>query len=95
MAIAFYMDEHIPKPITLGLRVRGVDVLTVQEDKRRGEDDPVLMDRATALGRVMFAFDSDMLQEATRRQSIGEPFSGVVLPTPIAFQSGIVFGTWG
>jgi hypothetical protein len=32
MAIAFYFDVHIPKPITNGLRLRGVDVLTSQED---------------------------------------------------------------
>jgi len=27
MAIAFYFDVHIPKPITTGLRLRGVDVI--------------------------------------------------------------------
>ncbi len=32
MPIAFYMDEHIPMAITLGLRMRGVDILTAQED---------------------------------------------------------------
>ena len=36
MAIVFYMDEHIPRSITAGLRARGVDLLTVQEDNRRG-----------------------------------------------------------
>ena len=35
MSVAFYMDEHVPKPITLALRIRGVDVLTAQEDDRR------------------------------------------------------------
>jgi hypothetical protein len=55
MALAFYMDEHVPKPITLGLRVRGVDVLTAQEDEHRETDDAVLLDRATELGRVMFS----------------------------------------
>ena len=29
--IKFYMDEHIPKAVTEGLRRRGVDVLTAQE----------------------------------------------------------------
>ena len=32
MAIAFYMDVHIPQAITLQLRRRGVDVLTAVED---------------------------------------------------------------
>ena len=28
MAIALYMDSHVPRSITLGLRMRTVDVLT-------------------------------------------------------------------
>jgi hypothetical protein len=30
MSLSFYMDEHVPKAITNGLRIRGIDVLTVQ-----------------------------------------------------------------
>ncbi len=29
--IKFYMDEHVAKSVTEGLRRRGVDVVTVQE----------------------------------------------------------------
>lgn len=29
MSLAFYMDEHIHSAITVGLRLRDVDVLTV------------------------------------------------------------------
>ena len=32
MAIALYMDAHIPRAITIGLRLSGVDVITSQED---------------------------------------------------------------
>ena len=32
MPIAFYMDHHVPHAITLGLRLRGVDVITAYED---------------------------------------------------------------
>lgn len=46
MPLAFYMDEHIPKAITLGLRLRGVDVLTAQEDGKEGNSDSELLDRA-------------------------------------------------
>ena len=28
MTVALYMDEQVPKAITIGLRLRGVDVLT-------------------------------------------------------------------
>jgi hypothetical protein len=30
MAVGIYMDVHIPRSITNGLRLRGVDVLTAQ-----------------------------------------------------------------
>jgi hypothetical protein len=33
MPLGLYMDVHIPKAITNGLRLRGVDVLTSQQDK--------------------------------------------------------------
>jgi len=32
MPIALYMDANIPRAITEGLRVRGVDVITAQRD---------------------------------------------------------------
>ena len=32
MTIALYMEVHIPKAITVQLRLSGVDVLTAQED---------------------------------------------------------------
>jgi hypothetical protein len=32
MPVTFYMDEHIRSNITEGLRKRGVDVLTAQEE---------------------------------------------------------------
>ena len=41
-------------------------------------DDFGLLDRAAALGRVLFSRDSDVLAEATRRQRTGQRFAGVV-----------------
>ncbi len=41
-------------------------------------DDPDLLDRAMALGRVMFTQDDDFLREAARRQEVGEYFAGVI-----------------
>jgi len=82
MSLAFYMDEHIPYPITLGLRIRSVDVLTTQEDGHKNVDDDLLLDRATELNRAMVSFDADMLREATHRQESGIPFSGVIFAHP-------------
>ena len=78
MSVQFYMDQHVPRAITIGLRRRGVDVLTAYEDDASEFDDPVLLDRATALGRVLFTQDEDLLAEATYRQRNNIPFGGVV-----------------
>ena len=78
MTLSFYMDEHVHRGITEGLRQRDVDALTVQEDKRAGFPDPAILDRATELERVMFSQDQDFLVEAKRRQVQGVNFSGVI-----------------
>ncbi|MEO0708026.1 MAG: DUF5615 family PIN-like protein [Cyanobacteria bacterium J06649_5] len=52
MSVALYMDENVPRQITVGLRLRDVDVLTVQEDDRAGIPDSQVLERATELQRV-------------------------------------------
>lgn len=72
------MDVHVPRAITEGLRLRGVDVLTAQEDGARALTDPELLDRAAELGRVLFTRDADLLGEATQRQRADRSFTGLV-----------------
>ncbi|MBI4454815.1 MAG: DUF5615 family PIN-like protein [Acidobacteria bacterium] len=50
MSARLYMDVHVRWAITDGLRRRGIDVLTVQEDGAQQLDDPALLDRAMELG---------------------------------------------
>lgn len=78
MPIPLYMDENVHRAITLGLRLRQVDVLTAQEDGRASFPDPELLDRATELQRLMFSQDTDLLAEAQLRQEQGIEFPGVV-----------------
>ena len=52
--IALYMDHHVPRAITEGLRLRDIDVITAYEDDADKLDDPALLNRATALSRVLF-----------------------------------------
>ena len=78
MALSLYMDHHVPRPITNGLRLRGVDLLTTAEDGATDLEDPDLLDRAATRGRVLFSQDKDLFIEAARRQAEGVPFSGVV-----------------
>lgn len=78
MPIAYLMDHHVPVSITEALKLRGVDVRTAYEDGSHALPDPELLDRATALGRVLFSMDTDLLQEAVRRQRAGIDFAGVI-----------------
>jgi hypothetical protein len=78
LTLALYMDVQVQHAITHGLRLRGVAVLTAQEDGTDRLSDPELLDRAMQLGRVLFTRDEDFLIEAARRQQAGESFAGVV-----------------
>jgi len=89
VSVALYMDEHVHRAITTGLRLRGVDVLTAQGDERRNVPDDILLDRATELQRVLFSQDEDLLAEAARRQRDGIPFAGVVYADQLRVSIGV------
>jgi hypothetical protein len=72
------MDVHVRRAITVSLRLRGVDVLTAQEDGAARLPDPELLDRAMLLNRVLVSHDRDLLREAAHRQKEARPFSGVI-----------------
>ena len=78
MPVALYMDVHVPRAVTNGLRQRGVDVITAQEDEAATLDDSQLLDRATALKRPLYTQDDDLLNEAHKRQAGGSSFAGVI-----------------
>lgn len=82
------MDEHVPKAITNGLRLRGIDVLTVQEDGRTGIADNLVFDRAIELQRILFTQDDDFLVEVQKRQQQGLTFSGVIYAHQLAISIG-------
>lgn len=83
------MDENVHGAITNGLRLRNIDVLTVQEDDRSGISDPEVLNRATELQRVLFSQDDDLLAEAKSRQTRSIRFPGLVF----ARQSRVSIGT--
>lgn len=53
MPLKLYMDHHVPRAITLGLRLLQIDVLMAYEDEAHRFPDIDLLDRATVLGRVL------------------------------------------
>lgn len=72
------MDVHVPLAITETLRRRGINVLRAQEDKAERLEDSVLLDRASALQRVLFTQDDDFLVECAKRQANSVPFFGLI-----------------
>ena len=63
MTFALYMDHHVPKAITVGLRFRDVDVITAHEDGADQLDDIALLKRAHELGRALFTQDDYELRD--------------------------------
>ena len=72
--IKFYMDEHIPRAVSEGLRRRGFDVLTTQEAGMLGAFDCDHLKLAAAQQRVILTCDADFL----RMHAAGEPHHGIV-----------------
>jgi hypothetical protein len=88
MALALYVDVHVPIVVTESLRRRGLDVLTSQDDGTDRQDDEVLLARATALGRVLLSQDQDFLRIAAEWQSTGRTFVGVLYAAQQAVSLG-------
>ena len=88
MTLRLYMDVHIKDQVTRQLRRRGVDVLTAQEDAARRMDDAALLQRATALGRVLYSQDEDLLAETALCLQQGRGFSGLFYSRQLAITIG-------
>lgn len=78
MAVTLYMGVHVPWPITVQLRRRGVDVLTAIEDHAEEQPDDAILQRAHDLGRIVFMQDIRFKALAEQWQRQGRPFAGLV-----------------
>jgi hypothetical protein len=72
--IKFYMDEHVPRAVTEGLRRREVDVLAAQEAGMMEAADQEHLAFASEEGRVIFTQDVDFL----RLHAAGRRHAGIV-----------------
>ncbi len=88
MAVRFYLDVHIPRAIVQGLRLRGVDLLTAQDDGSDRLADEALLARATDLGRILIRADHDFLAIVNAWREASRPFSGVILAHPVRVSIG-------
>lgn len=89
MAVALYMDHHVPKVITTALRLRGVDVVTAYEDGADQLDDASLLKRTHEMKRALFTQDDDLLDEAAKCHRVGEAFSGVIYAHQLRVTIGV------
>lgn len=78
MAVRLYMDVHIPMAITRQLRLRGVDVVTATEERTNELDDNMLLELASAQGRVIFTHDIRFKAMAENWQRANNPFAGLI-----------------
>ena len=72
--IKFYLDEHVSKAIVMGLKRRGVDVITVVDAGLRGSTDEEHLEKAKSEKRVIFTQDDDFL----RLHAADNEHSGIV-----------------
>ncbi len=89
--IKYYTDEHVSNAVVMGLRRRGVNVLTVPEAGTLGASDEEHLKRAREEGRVIFTQDDDFLRLAaagsdhagivytSQENTIGEIIAGLML----------------
>ncbi len=88
MALAFYMDVHVPAAITDSLRRREIDVLTRQEDNTRTASDVGLLTRSTELQRVLVSQDTDFFSITSEWLEAERDFFGLVFAPQLSISIG-------
>lgn len=82
MAITYYFDAPVHRAIKVGLQLRGVDVLTAQEDDRSSADDEIILSRSVELDRPPVTTDHDFLILAKNCIENSQYFTGVFFLSP-------------
>ncbi len=82
VGIAYYFDESVNRAIALGLRLKGVEILTVPEDGKSGVDDLQVLSRTIDLNRPLVTADQDFLEIAHQRLILNQSFPGIIFLRP-------------
>lgn len=61
-SIRLYFDERVQVEVAEPLRRRGIDALTVRDIGLLGEPDPLHLQRAAEMNRVLCTYDYDFLR---------------------------------
>jgi hypothetical protein len=88
MATALYADVHVPGPVILQLRLRGVNIAAATEEGHERKTDEELLDISTVSSRVMVTQDIRFRVLAEDWQRTGRSFASLVF----AHQRRVSFG---
>ncbi len=88
MSVPLYMDHHVSSAVTAGLRRRGVDVMIAYDNGHAEAEDETVLQRTTALGRLLFTQDEDLLAIASRWRRVCRQFAGVVFASQGSLTTG-------
>ena len=88
MAVGFYADVHVPGPVILQLRDRGVDIFAATEKGTHHLADDELLTLATSITRIVVTQDIRFRVLAEDWQRTGLQFAGLVF----AHQRYVGFG---
>jgi predicted nuclease of predicted toxin-antitoxin system len=83
-------DEHVKFAIVAGLRLRGMDVITVQEGGLTKTPDDQILIEATRLGRILLTNDTDFLRIDAEFAKAGRSHAGIVFWSQAGRQIGEV-----
>ena len=78
MTVRLYFDHNMQFAVVIGLRERGLDVLTTKEDGYDRHPDEHVLDRAQKLARVLVTHDQDFLELAANRLVATVDFPGII-----------------
>ncbi|MCT7954863.1 DUF5615 family PIN-like protein [Laspinema palackyanum] len=82
MAISYYFDAPVHRAIKIGLQLRGVEVMTAQEDNNSSAIDEIILSRSLQLKRPLVTTDHDFLVLAKNCVAQGEAFTGIFFLSP-------------
>ena len=75
-----YLDEDVPEAVAIALRLRGYDVLTVREAKRKGLSDLDQLKFASAEERTLFTHNiADFLRLHKEFTTKGHEHNGIIV----------------
>ena len=79
-----YLDENVAEGVAVGLRRRGIDVVTTVGASRLGTTDETQLRFAASEGRAIFTFDrGDFAELHQQFLTCGEHHSGIVISAQV------------